>query len=506
MTVIGHRRGLRRRRPQRRDRRPRRPARRSAARLRGSRALAAHGRYVRPAHVDADARSSSVTPTSRSQWPAKVRAARRHAERAPPRAPTASPCRRPAEEDPHGRRAPHPDRPRLAGPHHPRDAGLPRARTSGPTSRPSTSSSTSAASRTTPPTPCPGFTDRLLELLPGPDAAHLLAGPRAAASSSGCTRAPGSATSPSTSRCSCSGGRPRPAPRQDPRRQGPPGRYNVIYGYIDEQVGLAAGQLAVRLRQPPRPARGGLRLPRAARRLPAAGRADGLRAVDRGDPRGGGQPRHPLDPAQQRVARPARPGRPRPAHPRHDDVEDRRPGRRHRRRQGPHRPSCSARPGCPVPAQESVRTARGAVDGRRPDRLPRRGQAARRQPRPRGLPGPPVDADEVEQGLRHRRGRVARGHGHRRVLRHRPRLPLPHRRRPDAGDRRAGAGPRRRRRRAHRGRAGRDHQRRPPARRRPREGAHQDQGRRRRRGGRCADQGYSLDVGAHPPARWSSSR
>ena len=29
--------------------------------------------------------------------------------------------------------------------------------------------------------------------------------------------------------------------------KGHPGRYNVIYGYIDEQVGLAAGSLAVRI-------------------------------------------------------------------------------------------------------------------------------------------------------------------------------------------------------------------------------------------------------------------
>ena len=29
--------------------------------------------------------------------------------------------------------------------------------------------------------------------------------------------------------------------------KGQPGRYNVIYGYVDEQVGLAAGRLAVRL-------------------------------------------------------------------------------------------------------------------------------------------------------------------------------------------------------------------------------------------------------------------
>jgi cyanophycin synthetase len=36
-------------------------------------------------------------------------------------------------------------------------------------------------------------------------------------------------------------------PRGKTRSAGPPGRYNVIYGYWEEQVGLAAGKLAVRL-------------------------------------------------------------------------------------------------------------------------------------------------------------------------------------------------------------------------------------------------------------------
>ena len=122
------------------------------------------------------------------------------------------------------------------------------APTSGPTSRRSTSSSTSAAWRTTPATPCDGFTDRLLELLPGPGPPHLLARGRRAASSSGCTRAPGSVTSPSTSRCSCSR---RPATTcagaRPGRSRAGAGVYNVIYAYTDERVGLAAGQLAVRL-------------------------------------------------------------------------------------------------------------------------------------------------------------------------------------------------------------------------------------------------------------------
>ena len=105
--------------------------------------------------------------------------------------------------------------------------------------------------------------------------------------------------------------------------KGRTGVYNVIYGYTNEEVGLAAGRLAVRLRQPPRAGGGGLRLRRRARALPDPGRAHGVRAVDRRHPRGGGQPRHPVHPAQQRQPRAARAGRAPAADPRHDDVEDR---------------------------------------------------------------------------------------------------------------------------------------------------------------------------------------
>ena len=69
----------------------------------------------------------------------------------------------------------------------------------------------------------------------------------AAVSSSGSTRAPGSDTSPSTSPWRCSSRRPRHPARQDPPGKGQNGRYNIIYGYVDEQVGLEAGRLAVRL-------------------------------------------------------------------------------------------------------------------------------------------------------------------------------------------------------------------------------------------------------------------
>ena len=254
----------------------------------------------------------------------------------------------------------------------------------------------------------PGFTDRLARAAARAETARLLPGPRRGVSSSGSTRARGWATSPSTSRSSC---RPRRGTTSRAARpaasRAQPGRYNVIYGYIDETVGLAAGRLAVRIVNDLVAARGRVRLPRGARRLPPAGRADRVRAVDGGHRRGGGQPRHSLDPAQQRVARPARAGRPPAAHPRDDDVEDRGPGRRHRRRQGPHREA--ARLGrAPGPAP-GVGPNRPRGDGRRrADRLPGRGQAARRQPRPRGMPRPPV-AGRGREGLRHRaRGVEAR--------------------------------------------------------------------------------------------------
>ena len=70
----------------------------------------------------------------------------------------------------------------------------------------------------------------------------------AAASSSGSTRAPGWATSPSTSRwrSSRSSATTSAAARRG-RSRAEPASTTSIYGYVDEQVGLAAGRLAVRL-------------------------------------------------------------------------------------------------------------------------------------------------------------------------------------------------------------------------------------------------------------------
>ncbi len=84
--------------------------------------------------------------------------------------------------------------------------------------------------------------------------------------------------------------------------------------------------------------------------------------------------------------------------------------------------------GLPVPKQESVRTADQAVTVAQPDRLPRRGQAARRQPRPRRLPGP-AERRRRTRGVPDRQGPVPARLGDRRVLHHRPRLPLPDHRR-----------------------------------------------------------------------------
>ena len=176
----------------------------------------------------------------------------------------------------------------------------------------------------------PGFTEQLLEAVPGLHNHTCSPGPpwwfrRAAARGhlARPRRRARRAPAPDPRRA-------RVPARQDPRGQG---RARPLQRHLQlhrrdrrrrrrQAVGPAA--------QPPRRARGRLRLRDGVQRLPAPGRAGRLRPVDGGHPRGGGVARHPLHPPQLRLARPARPGRPRPAHPRHDDVEDRRPRRRHR--------------------------------------------------------------------------------------------------------------------------------------------------------------------------------
>ncbi len=118
------------------------------------------------------------------------------------------------------------------------------------------------------------------------------------------------------------------------RSTGEPGRYHVIYGYQDESVALAAGRLAVRMVNDLVAARPGVRLRRRVRGVPPARRAHRVRAVDPGARRRGGLARHPLDAAEQRLAGAARPGLLRPADPGHHDVEHLGAGRGHRQRQG----------------------------------------------------------------------------------------------------------------------------------------------------------------------------
>ena len=127
---------------------------------------------------------------------------------------------------------------------------------------------------------------------------------------------------------------------------------------------------------------------------------------------------------------------------------------RRRERQGPHRAACSALPGCRC--RRRSRSARPTRRWRSPNRIgyPVVVQAARRQPRPRCLPRP-AERGRRPRGVPDRAGPVAARLGDRRVVRHRQGLPLPGDRRQDRRDRRAGAGPRRRRRHAHGRRAGR---------------------------------------------------
>ena len=220
--------------------------------------------------------------------------------------------------------------------------------------------------------------------------------------------------------------------------KGRPGVYNVVFGYIDEQVALAAAKLAIRVVNHLVEADPEfdweaelesfiLRAERTAFGPSTQALVD--EAVSRDIP---------VDPAQPALPRPARPGRPRQADPGHDDLRDRVHRGRHRLRQGPHHQA--ARRGRPAGAQAGLRAHGGPGGaGRGPDRLPRRREAARRQPRARRLPEP-RERGRRPRGVPDRQGAVPPRVGDRRVLRHRQGLPLPGHRRPDRRDRRAGAG------------------------------------------------------------------
>ena len=257
--------------------------------------------------------------------------------------------------------------------------------------------------------------------------------------------------------------------------KGEHGRYNVIYAYYDESVGLAAGELAVRLVNDlivPDPE---FDFDGATRAVHRSRRADRIRPLHSGDRRRGGQPGHPLPAAERRVAGPTRPGRPPEADPRHHDLADLLRRGRHRQQQGADpQPALGRRPAGPQVGLGPDR--RGGRAAGQPDRLSGGPQAAGRQPRPRRDAGPAQRRRRARR-VRRRQGGVPGRVDDRRDLCHRPRLPLPGDRRQDRGHRRAGTCARDRRRNAHGGRAGRTDQRRSAAGCRTREGADPDQDR-----------------------------
>ena len=271
------------------------------------------------------------------------------------------------------------------------------------------------------------------------------------------------------------------------RAAGPYGQYNCIFEYREEAVGLEAGRMAVALvnhlvaPDDPEPS---FRLRAGDGAADPARRAAGVRAVDAGAHRRGGQPRHPVLPARPPFARPVRPRRPPAADPGDDDLADL--GHRRRRRVGqePHQPA--ARLGRAAGAAGGRRRHRGRRGGGgQAARLPVRGQAARRQPRPGRPPRPALGGGRPRRVPRRagpEPGRRRRG----RELRRRQRLSLPGHRRQGRGHRRARPGVGDRRRRAHRPPAGRHRQQRPASRHRPREGADPDRGRPGGRGARRA--------------------
>ena len=104
------------------------------------------------------------------------------------------------------------------------------------------------------------------------------------------------------------------------RSAGPPGQYNVIYGYAEETVGLAAGALAVRLLNHLVKAEDGFDFEAEREAVDPARRTPAVRPVDAGDHRRSRHPRHPVDPAERALPGPAWPGDLPAADPRHDDL------------------------------------------------------------------------------------------------------------------------------------------------------------------------------------------
>ena len=389
------------------------------------------------------------------------------------------------------------------------NSGSTAARTTTPTNRRSTWSSTSAGWSSFRRDTLPGFTESLLALLPGSARSPVLAGPgrrlRRAAQRGHLGRACRRARRAGAG----ADGRPRDHPWQNQvHRRGRRLQRHLRLPRRDRRhpgrpAGRPAGQPPGAAAAGARPA-GRVRLRRRARRIPADLPAVGLRPVHPGHPGGGHRPRHPLAAAEFRLAGAARArGQPAPD-PGHHDVADLLAGGRHRLRQGTDQPAAGRRRPAGADLRGGAPRRRRGADGP-PDRLPGGAQAAGRQPRSRRRDQPELRGGgprRLRGGLRPVPPRLCAG----RIVHHRQGLPGAGGRRPHDRDRRAGARAR------HRGRGARrspswssSDQRRPAARRRAREGAHPDRGHRgRRRTGPRA--GLRDDRRAARAARWSNSR
>ena len=109
------------------------------------------------------------------------------------------------------------------------------------------------------------------------------------------------------------------------RSAGESGQYNVIYGYAEEHVGLEAGRLAVRLVNHLVKTEPGFDFPAELERLILLAERRQFGPSTQAHPGRGGQPRHPVHPAERAVAGAARAGEVPAADPRHDDVAGRAP-------------------------------------------------------------------------------------------------------------------------------------------------------------------------------------
>ena len=139
------------------------------------------------------------------------------------------------------------------------------------------------------------------------------------------------------------GGRPRHPPRQDPVGEGPQGPLQHRLRLRRRERRHRGGPARRTPGQPPGPGRPGVRLGQGAGDLHPARRAYGVRPLDPGHPRRGRLAGHPVDPAQPALAGAARPGRAPEAHPGHDDLGHQRHRGRRGLRQGPDHPAARRR-------------------------------------------------------------------------------------------------------------------------------------------------------------------